>query len=143
MKSLFLLLSCLALVLAQDELSVFVSGSRQFTGAIYNQLLVDNKENILVSPFSAETVLALTQSGGKGDTSAEIRTSLHLPDTEEKTETVIKSVLPTIQSEHCTLVTANKIYVENEYSAQVKANKKNFEKEYAIKYDLKRVATYV
>jgi serpin B len=90
--------------------------------------LVDNKENIVVSPFSAETVLALTQSGAKGDTGAEIRTGLHLPDTEEDTEVAIKSVLPTIQSEYCSLVTANKIYVE---------------KEYAIKEDFKRVATDV
>jgi serpin B len=90
--------------------------------------LVNNKENILVSPFSAETVLALTQSGAKGDTGAEIRTGLHLPDTEEDTEVAIKSVLPTIQSEYCSLVTANKIYVE---------------KEYAIKEDFKRVATDV
>jgi serpin B len=128
MKGFVFFLSCFALVLAEDELSAFLSGSREFTGAIYNQLLVDNKENIVVSPFSAETVLALTQSGAKGDTGAEIRTGLHLPDTEEDTEVAIKSVLPTIQSEYCSLVTANKIYVE---------------KEYAIKEDFKRVATDV
>jgi serpin B len=128
MKSFLFVLLCFAFVLAEDELSEFISGSRRFTGAIYNQLLIDNKENILVSPFSAETVLALTQSGAKGDTGIEIRTSLHLPDTAEKTEAAIKSVLPTIQSEHCSLVTANKIYVENEYP---------------IKEDFKRVASDV
>jgi serpin B len=90
--------------------------------------LVDNNDNILVSPFSAETVLALTQSGAKGDTGAEIRTSLHLPDTEEKTEAAIKSVLPSIQSEYCSLITTNKIYVENEYP---------------IKEDFKKVAAEV
>jgi hypothetical protein len=36
MKSLLFLLSCLAFVLAEDELSEFISGSRRFTGAIYN-----------------------------------------------------------------------------------------------------------
>jgi serpin B len=90
--------------------------------------LVDNSDNILVSPFSAETIMALTQSGAVGTTGTEIRSSLFLPDSREETESVLKQILPAIHSNEYTLKTANKIYVENNF---------------AIKDDFKKVATDV
>ncbi|XP_063916533.1 alaserpin-like [Zophobas morio] len=127
---LFLVLSlCATAAFASEaDLQKFATSSKLFTGAVYKELLVDNNDNILVSPFSAETVLALTQSGAIGLTGEEIRSSLFLPDTKEETEAIIKSVLPTIQSDQYTLKTANKIYVEDNL---------------AIKQDFQKVATDV
>jgi serpin B len=112
----------------ESALREFVAGSKQFTGAVYNEVLVDNSDNILVSPFSAETIMALTQSGAVGTTGTEIRSSLFLPDSREETESVLKQILPAIHSNEYTLKTANKIYVENNF---------------AIKDDFKKVATDV
>ena len=70
----------------------------------------------MVSPFSAETIVALTQSGAQGATGDEIRAALHLPDTKEETENAIRAVLPTVHSDYIALTTANKIFVENNYA---------------------------
>lgn len=82
------------------------------------ELLLDNDDNILVSPFSAETLLALTQSGAFGGTGSEIRTTLHLATTKEAVEAEIQQVMPSIQSDMFSLKTVNKIYVENGLSVK-------------------------
>ncbi|RZB38921.1 Serpin domain containing protein [Asbolus verrucosus] len=70
----------------------------------------------MISPFSVETVLALTQSGAKDETAEEIRAGLRLPNSTEKTESVYASLLPNLRgNEHYALHTANKIYVKNSY----------------------------
>jgi serpin B len=70
-----------------------------------------------VSPLSAETVLALLQSGCKDETAQELRTALHLPDDKETVESAIKSLLPKLKgSDLYTLHTANKMYVKKDFS---------------------------
>lgn len=70
----------------------------------------------MISPFSAETILALTQNGAKGETGEEIRTALHLPNTKKKINSVFKSLLPKLKkNEGYTFHTANKIYVRENY----------------------------
>lgn len=70
----------------------------------------------MVSPYSAEAVLALAQSGAKDETAQEIKTALHLPS-QEKIEAAIKSLQPTLrQNDRYLLQTANKIYVKNNFT---------------------------
>jgi hypothetical protein len=52
MKGFVFFLSCFALVLAEDELSAFLSGSREFTGAIYNVSLSKVFDSMLTAAFS-------------------------------------------------------------------------------------------
>jgi serpin B len=83
----------------------------------FQQISLTKKGNFLVSPLSAETVLALLQSGCKDETAQELRTALHLPDDKETVESAIKSLLPKLKgSDLYTLHTANKIYVKEDFS---------------------------
>ncbi|RZC38754.1 Serpin domain containing protein [Asbolus verrucosus] len=83
MKCLTFLLFGLTSALATDRvLQEFINANNIFTAPVYKQVLSLNKDkpNFLISPFSAETVLALTLSGCKGETADEIRNALHLTD---------------------------------------------------------------
>jgi serpin B len=83
----------------------------------FQQISQTEKDNFLVSPLSAETVLALLQSGCKDETAQELRTALHLPDDKETVESAIKSLLPKLKgSDLYTLHTANKMYVKKDFS---------------------------
>lgn len=93
---------------------------------LFQELLVGNNKNIVVSPFSVETLLALTQSGAVGNTGVEIRKVLNLPETETEVDALIKSVLPTFHDQLYKLHTANKVYVRDSLP---------------IKEDFKKVAT--
>lgn len=129
----FVILVCLlvASVVAEDtNIEKFASSSNAFTADIYQvcqcqiipiyrksfqEVLLDTKENILVSPFSVETLLALTQAGAVGKTGAEIRTVLRLPETVEETDSLLRTILPTFHNDKYKIHTANKIYVENKF----------------------------
>ncbi|XP_063915758.1 antichymotrypsin-2-like [Zophobas morio] len=107
----------------------FVTGTNLFTASIYKEAIKDGNENLLVSPLSVEVVLALAQSGAKGETAEEIRSNLHLPNNAGETKTSFKQLLQTFNNKEIySLHTANKIYVG-----------KNF----AIKNDFKTLATDV
>ena len=80
-----------------------------------------------MSPFSAETILALTHAGAKGQTAQELQNAIHLPEDNKKTEDGVKSLLPALKGHDAyTLQTANKMYIRN-----------NFE----IKPEFRKVAT--
>lgn len=75
----------------------------------------------MVSPLSAEFALAFLQSGAVGKTAQEIRTTLHLPNTEEKIEDSVKQLIPSMtKSTKYTFKIANKIYVENNLTIKPK-----------------------
>ncbi|XP_063917625.1 antichymotrypsin-2-like [Zophobas morio] len=107
----------------------FVTSTNLFTASIYKEAIEDITENLLISPLSAEVVLALAQSGAKGETAEEIRSSLHLPNNATEIKTSFKELLQTFNNKkNYSLHAANKIYVA-----------KNFN----IKNDFKTLATDV
>nr|BAI59109.1 serpin1 [Tenebrio molitor] len=118
MKCLTIFLLSVFLVLAENgAVQEFTKANNLFTPAVYKQIAQTEKDNFLVSPLSAETVLALLQSGCKDETAQELRTALHLPDDKETVESAIKSLLPKLKgSDLYTLHTANKMYVKKDFS---------------------------
>ncbi|RZC41509.1 Serpin domain containing protein [Asbolus verrucosus] len=122
----------LALILAWTHgatLEEFTNGNNLFAADIYKEVIKTNNENVLISPLSAEIVFAMAQSGAKGKTGEEIRTSLHLPNTDEETQLVVKSVLPTLNGNGSfQLYSANKMYVTDKFP---------------VKEEFKQVATKV
>ncbi|RZC34789.1 Serpin domain containing protein [Asbolus verrucosus] len=118
MKTVVILLSCVSLIAADKaNLRKFTSGNVAFAADIYKQVSAESNENFLVCPFSAETVLALVQSGAKGETRKELRTALHLSQSSEKIENVFRSLLPSLSGgKHYSLHAANKIYVKEGYA---------------------------
>ncbi|RZB49917.1 Serpin domain containing protein [Asbolus verrucosus] len=107
----------------------FTNSNNLFAADIYKEVIKTNNENILISPLSAEIVFAMAQSGAKGKTGEEIRTGLHLPNTDEETRSAVKSVLPTLNGDgYFRLYSANKIYVTDKFP---------------VKEEFKQVATRV
>jgi serpin B len=84
------------------------------------EIVKEEKGNILVSPLSAETVLALTHSGCRGQTAEELRIALHLPDDPAKIQSAVKAVLSELSdlktNEGCKLFIANKMYIRKDFS---------------------------
>ncbi|RZC36281.1 Serpin domain containing protein, partial [Asbolus verrucosus] len=75
-----------------------------------------NEPNFLISPYSAETVLAFAQSGCKDETAQEIRNSLRLPNDNDNVEAGVKESLSVLQGNNLyTLHTANKMYVKEDF----------------------------
>lgn len=70
------------------------------------------KGNFIMSPLSAEIVLALTNEGAQGKTSEELQNGLSLPSKKESTQKALKLFLPNLQtsSENLKLLAANRIY---------------------------------
>ncbi|KAJ3624377.1 hypothetical protein MTP99_018006 [Tenebrio molitor] len=118
MKCLTVFLLSVFLALAENvAVQEFTKANNLFTPAVYKQISQTQKGNFLVSPLSAETVLAFLQSGCKDETAQELRTALHLPDDKETVESAIKSLLPKLKgSDLYTLHTANKMYVKKDFS---------------------------
>jgi serpin B len=118
MKCLTVFLLSVFLALAENaEVQEFTKANNLFTAAVYKQISQTEKGNFLVSPLSAETVLALLQSGCENETAQELRTALHLPDDKETVESAIKSLLPKLKGNDLyTLHTANKMYVKKDFS---------------------------
>ncbi|XP_063917698.1 alaserpin-like [Zophobas morio] len=126
MKTSLIILSFIGIVLANDE-DDFTKANNKFASTVYSEIAKNKKENFLVSPFSAETILALTHAGAKGPTAQELQNAIHLPGDNKKIEEGAKTLLPSLQThDPYTLKTANKMYIKN-----------NFE----IKPDFKQVAT--
>lgn len=114
----FLLLTILYGVLGgpvQDEaVQEFVTGNHKFSASVYKEILKEKTGNFIVSPLSAEIVLALTNEAARGETAVELTTGLSLPNTKEKTQKAIKSLLPNLKKndDQLKLLSANKIYTD-------------------------------
>jgi serpin B len=118
MKCLTILLLSVTLAVAENaSVQEFTKANNLFTPVVYKQISQIKQGNFLVSPLSAETVLALLQSGCKNETAQELRTALHLPNDQETVESAIKSLLPKLKGNDLyTLHTANKMYVKKDFS---------------------------
>jgi len=116
-----LCLLSLTLVFAQDQaIDDFTEGNHKFTAAIYETYGEKNKGNFLISPLSAEIVLALTTIGAKNLTSQELISGLQLPTTNDKIREAVRSLAAklNIQQEtppH-TLASANKVYLAENFN---------------------------
>ncbi|KAJ3644608.1 hypothetical protein Zmor_022328 [Zophobas morio] len=100
----------------ETSLQEFISGNNLFTTSLYKQITTHHHGNFLVSPLSVEIILALTQSGAKDATAEEIRTALHLPNSQEKMEAAIQTLQPLLKKNNLyTLQSANKIYIQNNF----------------------------
>nr|XP_023020182.1 alaserpin-like isoform X1 [Leptinotarsa decemlineata] len=97
----------------EDAVQEFTDGNHRFSANLYKELTKVKSGNMVMSPFSAQTVLALTHEGARGESAEEMVSGLSLPSTNEKIQQAFKSFLPKLASAHkdLKLSTANKVYV--------------------------------
>lgn len=116
----------------------FIWSSAYVLFVLFQELLKKESGNFIVSPFSAEVVLALTAEGARGQTAKELITGLSLPSTQEKTQKALKAFLPKLKPNNifgdlisppegpqlsAQLQTANKIYAANDIQLEPEYNK--------------------
>merc|ERR1719341_2890051 len=98
---------------SQNQLSssLVTKAANTFSRILYKELRKENQENLIVSPFSLSTALAMITPGAKGSTHSQLKEALSLPSMTE-TETGYRCLLPRLQSnDNFTLETANKVFV--------------------------------
>ncbi|XP_044253737.1 serine protease inhibitor 42Dd-like isoform X2 [Tribolium madens] len=89
----------------------FVSGNNLFTADVYS--LLKTSENLIISPFAIQLVVAFAASGARSKTAQEMATALHLPYHPRDTETAWKTLLPTLtQPDHFHLNLVTKMYLQ-------------------------------
>ncbi|XP_067006406.2 leukocyte elastase inhibitor [Anabrus simplex] len=98
---------------AEDAHRNVAKAINSFSTSLYKVLSEESSGNMVVSPFSVETVLAMVLVGLRGNTAQHVSSALHLPDSRERTEHGFKALFASLQaSENVTLEMANKIYVQ-------------------------------
>uniref|UniRef100_A0A6P7H0J6 Antichymotrypsin-2-like n=1 Tax=Diabrotica virgifera virgifera TaxID=50390 RepID=A0A6P7H0J6_DIAVI len=98
---------------AQSPIEQLAFANQKLTSNVYKEILKTKNGSIIFSPFSAETVLALTSEGAKGDTRSELLSALHLPESHETIQQGFRELLPQLKINNrvAVLASANKIYV--------------------------------
>ncbi|KAJ3646723.1 hypothetical protein Zmor_024298 [Zophobas morio] len=116
MKYCYILLVTLVSVFAEDAENVLLRSNSLFSARLYQEMLKSSEENFLVSPFSAEVIFALVETGAKNETAAELRKSLQLPE-ESKIKEEFKKLLSDfiVHNENYIVATANKVYIRDNF----------------------------
>ncbi|XP_044756162.1 antichymotrypsin-2-like isoform X2 [Coccinella septempunctata] len=116
MKIIGLLLLTIVVTNGMEDLALkeVAKGNNEFSARLYKELIKTNNGNLIVSPLSIETILALTSLGAKGETATELQKGLNLPSDPQQIKDQYK-LLQTymINGRFVTLNSANKIYIEN------------------------------
>ncbi|KAF2896169.1 hypothetical protein ILUMI_10005 [Ignelater luminosus] len=126
MKCLLLLLGLLSSSFAHNHevLRTFMTGYNEFSADIYRELLKSNSGNFIMCPLSLDLILTFATCGARGETAAELKTALRLPEDSKDSNAIFKFIASKLQSgENYTLSNANKMYVANGFEIS-----DNFEK---------------
>ncbi|CAH1108004.1 unnamed protein product [Psylliodes chrysocephalus] len=116
MKCAAIILFCACTVWAapteENSVQLLAVANRQFAAGVYKEILKTQQGNLIFSPFSAETVLALLSAGANGPTHDELVHGLSLPSSQQSIQKSFKEFLPKLTSntEDLKLLSANKIY---------------------------------
>ncbi|XP_026466199.1 antichymotrypsin-2-like isoform X4 [Ctenocephalides felis] len=97
-----------------QELSTSIN---QFAGSLYNTVASGNKDNLIMSPLSVQTVLSLVSMGAGGNTATQIAAGLRQPQSKEKIQDDYHALMNTLNTQKgVTLEIANKVYVMEGYT---------------------------
>jgi serpin B len=115
-------LSCASAVSVVEENPVaeqsvnIVDAANQFCLELYARV-VGEKENILFSPYSIWTSLAMTYEGARARTAQDIRQILHMPVDRETRRASVKNLLEIINTSDAgyELNTANALWAQHDY----------------------------
>lgn len=88
-----------------------------FTSNLYKELLKTNSGNLVVCPFSIQTVLAMIHAGAGGNTAKELAAGSNFPDDSTKVQSFFK-VLKLDERQLYTLKSVNKLYLANRFNIE-------------------------
>lgn len=96
------------------DMKTIIRGNEAFGKAIYAKC-TDNSQNLILSPFSAHTVLAMAMAGAGGSTKEAFSKVLGIPDINKAAEEYNELTQRIAKIEGVTFKTANKIYLKEGY----------------------------
>ncbi|CAH1108009.1 unnamed protein product [Psylliodes chrysocephalus] len=120
MKCAVILLFCTCAVWAEpteeNNIQQLAVATRHFTADVYKEILKTQQGDLVFSPFSVETILALLSAGANGPTHDELVHSLSLPSSQQSIQKSFKEFLPKLTSNtnDLKLLSANKIYARED-----------------------------
>ncbi|XP_063916345.1 antichymotrypsin-2-like isoform X1 [Zophobas morio] len=92
----------------------FRSGNQMWAADMYKEQTKNERSNFLMSPFAAQLLLALTQSGAKSETALELQTKLHFPLDDRTIRAGVTECLNFLRSpKDFQIIPVNKIYVRH------------------------------
>ncbi|XP_044253428.1 alaserpin-like [Tribolium madens] len=109
MNLLLLVLAASTTLADQSALQEFINSTNKFAASVYKGL--KRQENFLVSPLSAELIVALAQSGAKNATKEELCQGANLPINEMIIRDGVGEVLELLQEPDYVIRTVNKLYL--------------------------------
>ncbi|CAD6204863.1 GSCOCG00003019001-RA-CDS [Cotesia congregata] len=96
----------------QEASSNLFQGIKQFSQDFY-QKANDGSDNLICSPMSANTILAMAAYGARGNTGKQMRASLHLPEDDSAGRNGYRTLIDTFANVKAVeLKLANKIFLE-------------------------------
>ncbi|CAG7786209.1 unnamed protein product [Allacma fusca] len=93
------------------------NANNDFTTALYNVLKEQNPGNLLFSPFSLSSAMAMVKAGARGVTADEIQKGMRYPASDRTLYNGYSVLLDSLKSnENYTLETANRIYSQTGFA---------------------------
>ncbi|KAJ3644602.1 hypothetical protein Zmor_022322 [Zophobas morio] len=92
----------------------FKTSNKLFAATAYKKIAKNTNNNLIVSPLSVQTILALTQTGCKGESATEIKNALNFTDDPRIVEATFQNL--SFVSKKYTMRTVNKVYVKKNFA---------------------------
>lgn len=88
-------------------------GNSKFGLNLYNRIKKEISGNIIMSPFSVSSVMAMVTGGANGETQAQLLKGMQFPAEVDKLKTGYSALLPTLHTDgNITLETANSAFIQ-------------------------------
>jgi serpin B len=115
----------------QKAVNKVQEGNKNFNIKLYKQISKDHKGNMVISPFSIQSVMSMALSGASGETANQIRSGLSLPEDKHLLPGMneILQVLNYKDDTNFTLKTANRLYTQEGFNFRsdfLDINKKHY-----------------
>jgi serpin B len=106
-----------------EDMEALVTANNQFSLALHRQLAAKSKTNIIASPFSISTALAVVQAGARGETASEMARTLQLTLPPDRLPKTFRHVLAEInynwhKQRPGELTVANALWIQKKFPIQ-------------------------
>ncbi|XP_076756700.1 serine protease inhibitor 3/4 isoform X3 [Xylocopa sonorina] len=94
-------------------------GTNQFSSSFFQTVAEENSGNLIMSPLSADVVLAMAAYGARGETENQFKKVLHLPSPNDLGKSGYQTLIDNLNSvQENKLLLANKIFIAKHFSVK-------------------------